>query len=291
MAAKAKKTEPKIPAPSSEVVDAYKTYLSKAMPTLTAKDFAEGAPIPTDQVEKDILILENKIAQYKKFGFPCDKEEDQLEILKKYKAGVQGKNWPTAKKAMNAAANMAADQLKYVGCQHPSNSRLQFTTATGVEMLKCQVCGKVWHAPLGPVKIGTDLGIWYDQTFLKNLKAQTPNIKKNPILLIPPSFVTENVKPLAMRVGKTEVEQRFLMQMGMLSNCNVSIARIASSYMDKFVLKCAKCDQTVELSDALLIAKVDGLPVKVEEFCIAHRHDAKAFGKEQGRYFREDDDE
>jgi hypothetical protein len=132
--------------PPSETVDAYKTYLQAAIPTITAKDFAEGAPIPTDQVEKDILILENKIAQYKKFGLPSEKEEKQVEILKKYKAGVAGKNWPTAKQAMNAAANMAKDQLKHIGCSH--NHTTTFKTATGTEMLKCSTCQKIWHAPL-----------------------------------------------------------------------------------------------------------------------------------------------
>ena len=247
------------------------------MPTITAKDFAEGAPIPTDQVEKDILILENKIAQYKKFGF-LEKEEKQVEILKSYKGAVKGKSWPTAKQAMNA-------------CKHPQWST--YTTATGVKMAMCTACSKTWHAPLDtqPNSMQDKLVNYYNSTLVKNLKANTlVTGKKNPLLVVHP-YTTEGEKPkdLAFRIGKSEVDQKFIMRMGMLSNCNVSVARIAGGgYLTESVLSCSKCKDTMKLTDSLLVAKENALASKIEEFCVAHKHDAKVTDRE-GRHFRVED--
>lgn len=266
--------------PSANVVDTYKTYLQKAMSTITAKDFAEGASIPTDQVEKDILILENKIAQYKKFGFPFEKEEKQVEILKSYKSAVKGKNWPTAKQAMNAAANMAVEELKHVGCPHEQWTT--FTTATNVKMRICTACGKTWHAPLDPKASPQGiLASYYDKASIANLKANNEDLKAN----------NEEPTDLMFRVGKCEVDQKFIMRMGMLSNCNASVAKKAEfgSYpAGKFVLSCSKCKDTLPLTASMLIAKENALASKVEQFCVAHKHGAKAPDRD-GRLFRVED--
>lgn len=263
-----KKKPPLIP--SSETVDAYKTYLLKSSHTLTAKDFAEGAAIPTDQVEKDILILENKIAQYKKWKFPHEEQEKQLEILKDYKSKVVGKHWPTAKQTIDAKS----------ACSHQHLTH--FKNATGEFMTRCATCNQVWKGA-GPNNL---LSKYYNKPFIDNLKATTKSI-----LTVPPGTVNVPEEPtnVRLRVGKVEIDQRFIMQMGMLSNCNVSIAKtVGGGYLtDSYALRCSKCKEQLKLTDALLVAKENTLPSKIEEFCTTHKHDARARIKE-GRHFRED---
>lgn len=262
MAAKKKEAAPSVP--SSEAVDAYKTYLLKSLPTYSAKDFAAGAPISVDQVDKDILITENKISQYKKFGFNCDKEEKQLEILKDYKKKVIGKVWP------------GNPQPSIPTCLHPFTTT--FLTATGIEMKRCPTCNKVWEIPK---KISS---IYYDPELIKNLKANIPIGLSKSIL------IDDAPRQITLRVGRAEIDQKLIMRMGMMSNCNVSIAKVMiAGYLEKVVLHCSKCDEKTTVSESILISKNNGLPVIIEEFCTIHRHNAKVDGK-TGRLFREENE-
>lgn len=264
-----KKAENASTFPSSEAVDAYKTYLQKALPTYTVKDFAAGALIPVDQVEKDIMLLENKIGQYHKFDISCEKEEQQLEILKTYKANVKGKHWP----------KHHISQLK--GCSHAKCT--YHTTPAGVKMAMCMSCGKPFQGAVPPV-----VDLYYDHNYVKNLKAKTaskPILQMSADMLQP---VKKEPKQVMLRAGRAEVEQKFIMRMGMASNCNVSINQVQGAYYGSDVLfRCDKCNEILQLKESALVTKENGLPSRIEEFCVAHRHDAKAENK-VGRLFQED---
>lgn len=276
MAKGAAKSEPKLPSvPSSESVDAYKKYLQKSMPKYSAKDFAAGAMIPVDQVDKDILILENQISQYQKFGFPTEDKEKNLEVLKGYKTKVKGKFWPGTK-----------TELQQSSCPHTSTTT--HITATNVKMAHCLSCAKTWQAPLSQQPLPKKSN-YYDKQFFEGIKA---GLKYHPIQQMP----TDMLKPampssqaITLRAGKAEIDQKLIMRIGMASNCNVSIARVYVQYAygQETALRCDKCEETARIPDSVFVAKESGLPAKIEEFCKAHRHDAKA-DESTGRMFRED---
>lgn len=253
-----KKSAVEPPVPSSETVDAYKTYLQKAMPKYSAKDFAAGAAIPVDQVQKDILVLENKISQYKKFSFSCEKEEKQLAILKGYEAKVKGKHWPGTETV-----------LKQGACSH--KDKTAYTTATGEKILRCLDCTKTWKLPV----------------------AANYDINHKGIMVMPKqTFINVDTGPkeIKLRVGRAEIDQKFIMRMGMISNCNVSIVRKSGAhYTDDTVLHCDNCNKSLVVNDSTLVSKENALPAVIESFCQAHRHDAKA-DERTGRLFREDNE-
>ena len=263
------------PTPSSDVVDAYKNYLDKSLYNMNSETLAPGNKIPTDGVDLDIAILENKIKQYEKFGFPAEEEKASLEALKKLRENVKGKHWPKTstvadpKGTIGGSVNKAVSGT-YIGpglahlvnnnqsdCTH--SSLIWHKLPSGTVLNKCSSCQMIFSATISG-------------------STATP-VKKPPA-----------PKSIAMKVGRSDIDQEFIMRMGMMSNCNVSIARlIGSSYMEETVLSCKVCKQTLVMSDFILVSKGTELPNSVATFCTEHRHDKKV-SETTGRLFRDEDE-
>lgn len=260
------KTPPQKPAASNNTAEAFKNYLSAAAPSLSAKDFQEGAPIPTSQIDKDIEVLVNQIAQCSRFGFPTDEREKKLAALVQLRASVKGKTWPTAKQQL---INDMSTLSKLAGCKHTNT--VQHTNAVGSTYTYCNDCYKSWLTPLEASK----------PLSLKNYSKK----KHEWLQTVKPERKFEEVK---MTVGKVEVSQNMLARIAVMSNCNVTVYRCVGYALEsEFKLVCGSCKHEEIHGTQILLSTVDGVPQKIAEFCNAHKHAATVQATE-GRMFIEE---
>lgn len=282
-------THNKKPAASSKTAEAFKGYLEKAAPNLSAKDFQEGAPIPTNQIDFDINVITNQISKYGKFGFPTDEKEKQLDALQKLKNSAKGKSWPTATQKLKSNANKAYQQSE---CGHKSFSAT--ANAQGQIFYICKQCCKTWVEPAPAEEKGVYAGLGYlplsnSHKKYVHKKAEFDWTKKVTGYEKPVPTTSKNYEDAVLRVGgRYEVNQNMLMRMGILSDCNVTIQhRIGAGYLDEFRLICSKCSYTEVYDTSILLNKVEGVPAKIADFCKAHKHSATVQATE-GRVFIEE---
>jgi len=306
---------------SPEAVDAYKTYLYRQGHTALANSIHPGELIPTYQIEQHINVTIASITILKEFGMSRGAEEAKLAGLKKLLEGVAGKRTPSkeeeALKAKEAALLKKLNADALAAMKAVNNSK----TVKAIELAKAQAAAlwekynpdpdakadakakaaasdlmdKFGNTIADPQKI---IGSYFNKQFVQNLKAQTPLGNKNPILMVKPGTMVPVEKKgglasiAALQVGRSKIEQEFIMRIGMVSDMNVVIEQYRSTGWDTVRLLCKRCSAVHVFSDAAFLAGATQLTDEAEKFCKAHRHEAPKPVVEApvgGRKFREDD--
>lgn len=294
--------------PSTSAVDAYKNYLYHSLHSYDSETFAAGKPIPVDEAEKDIAILVSKINQYQKLGFPAEEEMAKLKSLRELRDKVKGKFWPGS---ITAKTNTHA-------CTHPQKTYIQML---GAVTSRCNKCSRTWVYPNvgnGPTydsgayelaetakeqaqqqavlngvldTLGNPIGSGpYTSPILPLKKKKKSDLWQPMPVMTPKSFteIKQKTKKVQMSIGKAYVDQEFIMRMGMMSNCNVSIHKhMDGSYFERVKLHCRVCDAMYTVPENQFTVDGNNLPTVIGSFCTEHRHDPKLEEK-VGRLFREE---
>lgn len=247
--------------PSAQIVDAYKTYLfaKKTVPASQIEKLKPGMVIPVDEIDKDIQILQI-ISHSKENGLQANVEKIKLKSLQKLKQDIVNGETKEEK--------TAGEKLKVMAEQNKSKTSM-----------------------------------YYDKKFIDNLKSAFPSSKQssvktslgNPILAVNGAFIPIESSPSApkLNLGPIRLHQKFLMRMGMISNCNVTIRQAPGirSILPILIIWCERCKEEKRIEDTLSLdeSSAGTLTAEIEEFCRAHQHGVAAAAPEGGRKFREDE--
>ena len=203
-------------------------------------------------MDHDIAVLESKIKQFCKLGFPFETETAQLETLKSWKEKVQGKVWPEKIESYTSPAPKQTSPLQEV--EQINDSALSWP---------------VWKKAK-----------W------KKAKKLPASQEWKPMPPAPPA-----PQKVVVSAGKANLDQEIIMRIGMMSNCNVLIAQVLNpnDFRPVLQLACKVCKKTVEVEDHKFESGGQLSPTLLS-FCEMHRHDAAtAAVTPSGRMFREDD--
>lgn len=277
---------------SAQALDAYKTYLyHQAKPQVANKPDAlgPGMKIPLDDLKNHIKTVENLIVKYKKYGLPSKEEENKLKGLNKLlselekvdlvKLAEQEIEAKEIAKAAEEAKKVAEKQAKW----GQYNKKVLTTHVKKIE-----------HPKGAPGVLG-----YYKKATISNIKANTILTG----IAVPVSSKSE-IEPLSnsapapgVKLGSISLSQRIVMQMGILSNCNVTVHSLRTGgtrWAPVVTLRCESCKSEHEIEDTLSLTDMEltGIPKEIESFCKLHRHEpdiAAPVGDAGGRKFREDE--
>lgn len=271
------------PQASHQIVDAYKTYLFRRG-TQTVKEIENikpGQVIPIEDLDEDIKAVQRSISNFKKWGIAYDEEEAKLKGLTNMLKQLAGRVWPDPLKPSQTEQQQFETAIAKAKLAKIAAESLQF------EKIKKQKENEAKQKSKAPPSTAG----YFSPQFIKTLKSQMP-LPEAPWK--PPSNSAVPVaKELSVKVGVSTITQQFIMRVGMLSDCNVSIHQENNGrFMNSGIsLQCGKCGSVRKIEDTIGLSNAQNLPTLVEAFCKQHKHEQKAASEAQpvGRFFREEE--
>lgn len=254
---------------SPQAADAYKTYLyRKGHRTVSQiESIKPGQMIDLSVLESDIEHTEKIISMCEKVDLPSYEEQYKIKGLKALHEQVSGRMWPSfadIKQEIEAAQANGdfAEAAKKLELQ-----KLQL--AWSKAQLNQQTTSNFLPDPK-PGKKGLSTGVY-----------------KYPIQMLPKLKANPAPKTTEMGLGRSQIEQEWIMRVGVASNCNISIVQ-TNTYATNAELRCKVCG-SVKTVATNLIVRVTVLTDDLERFCREHRHNQVALaGGPTGRKFRDD---
>lgn len=254
----------KVASPSA--VDAYKTYLYRRG-NRSVKDIESckaGQPIDLSELEKDIAATEATLWMCQQSELPAWDIEYKLKGLRAMRDQLVGRTWPSLEH-IKAQAKAELENKK-----QESYNKTVLLAAAKAELAQ----QKTKNGPKCPDPV-------------KKLGGKTVYSGK---MAIPKILPLKPKPPVSADLVRLKIEQEWLMRVGMLSNCNVTILQytVVSQPSLEVMLKCKVCSSTKDVANSA-VSSTNVLTESIEQFCRDHRHEPQQAAQPKGRLFRDED--
>lgn len=236
-------------------IEAYKTYLFRKG-NRSVKDIEAmraGHPIDVSDLDVEIAALEKTIVMCHKLSLPTWEEINKLKGLKGLRDRLYGTTWPSMADLKQAAQTPLKDQQKAAEL-----------AKAHAELQELKLANTAWYAPPKP-----------PSTPHKAWAAAKPKVVNAPV-------------KIGATVGRSKLDQEWIMRIGIASNLNVSILQENGGLGSLATLRCKVCSCAYYLNGNEM-GYTTSLPERIETFCRTHRHEPKSAPAPAGRLFRDED--